>query len=360
MVKAAICYEFGMPLVVEEVEIDPPKTGEVKVKIAACAICHSDIHCVRGAWGGKTPVVAGHEGAGTVSEVGHGVTRVRPGDPVVVSLLRSCGHCFYCTTGRPYNCEGKFALDSETRLHNGAGDSVIQGIYTGAFAEYAIVDQSQLVKIPESLPMDRACLLACGVITGLGAVTNTVQVETGASVVVVGAGGVGLNSVQGAVLSGAAKIIAVDVRDVKLEAARRFGATHVINVSNRDAVQTVLSLTDGRGADYAFVTVGISTAVTQASHMVHESGVVVVAGMPGNDDAAFSLNAHDMTCGRTIIGSKMGSSRIAVDVPRLVELYQQGRLKLDELITHRYPLEKINEAITSMEQGEAIRNVIIF
>ncbi len=358
--KAAICYEFGKPLVVEEVEIDPPKTGEVKVKMAACAICHSDVHCVRGAWGGKTPVIAGHEGAGTVSEVGHGVTRVKPGDRVVVSLLRSCGHCFYCTTGRPYNCEGELALDSETRLHNKAGIPLAQGVYTGAFAEYTIVDQSQLVKFPENLPMDRACLLACGVITGLGAVTNTVQVETGASVVVVGAGGVGLNSIQGAVLSGAAKIIAVDVRETKLAAAKDFGATHGVNSSKQDAVEAVLNLTEGRGADYTFVTVGNSTVISQASLMVHSSGVVVVAGMPGNDDVKFTLNAHDMTCGRTLIGSKMGSTRLTVDVPRLVELYQQGRLKLDELITQRYPLEKINEAIISMEQGEALRNVIIF
>ena len=358
--KAAICYEFGKPLVVEEVEIDPPKTGEVKVKMAACAICHSDVHCVRGAWGGQTPVIAGHEGAGTVSDVGHGVTRFKPGDPVVVSLLRSCGQCFFCTTGRPYNCEEEFALDSETRLRNMAGVSLVQGVYTGAFAEYTVVHQSQLVKIPESLSMDRACLLSCGVITGLGAVTNTVQVETGASVVVVGTGGVGLNSIQGAVLSGAAKIIAVDVRDTKLDAAKHFGATHGVNSGKQDAVQAVLSLTEGRGADYTFVTVGNSTVITQASRMVHNSGVVVVAGMPGNDDVNFSLNAHDMTCGRTLIGSKMGSTRLAVDVPRLVELYQAGRLKLDELITRRYPLEKINEALVSMEQGEALRNVIIF
>jgi len=358
--KAAVCYEFGKPLVVEEVEIGPPQTGEVKVKIAACAICHSDVHCIRGAWGGETPVVAGHEAAGIVTEVGHGVTSIQPGDRVVVSLMRSCGRCFYCTIGRPYNCETEFPLDRESRLRNRDGVSLVQGIRTAGFAEYTIVDQSQVVKVPEDMPLDRACLLACGVITGVGAVINTVQVETGSSVVVIGAGGVGLNCIQGAVLSGAAKIIAVDLLDHKLEAAQLFGATHTINASNQNMVEVVLALTAGRGADYAFAAVGSSTVITQASRMIRKGGTAVVVGMPPNDDVEFTLNAHDLTYGRTVTGSPVGSTRLSVDVPRLVELYQQGRLKLDELITNHYPLEQINEAIESMERGEAIRNVIVF
>ncbi len=358
--KAAVCYEFGKPLVVEEVEIDPPQMGEVKVKIVACAICHSDVHLIRGDWGGETPIVAGHEAAGIITEVGSGVTNVQPGDQVVVSLLRSCGRCFYCTIGRPYNCEAEFPLDRESRLRSKDGVTLVHGIYTAAFAEYTIVEQSQVVKVPEGLPLDRACLLACGVITGLGAVVNTVQVETGSSVVVIGTGGVGLNSVQGAVLSGAAKIIAVDLLDHKLEAARLFGATHTINAMHQDAVAAVLALTEGRGADYAFVTVGSSTAITQASRLIRKGGTTVVVGMPADADAEFTLNAHHLTYGRTVMGSLMGSTRLSVDVPRLVELYQQGRLKLDELITDRYPLEKINEAIGSMERGEALRNVIVF
>jgi len=361
--KAAVCYEFGKPLVVEEIEIAPPQVGEVKVKIAACAICHSDVHCIRGAWGGDTPVVAGHEAAGIITEVGHGVTSVQPGDRVVVSLLRSCGRCFYCTIGRPYNCEAEFPLARESRLRNKDGVPLVHGIYTATFAEYAVVDQSQVVKAPEDLPFDRACLLACGVITGVGAVVNTVQVETGSSVVVIGVGGVGLNCVQGAVLSGAAKIIAVDLLDNKLEAARLFGATHTINARHGDemaAVATVLALTEGRGADYAFVAVGSSAVITQASRMIRKGGTTVVVGMPPNEDVEFTLNAHNLTYGRTVVGSPMGSTRLSVDVPRLVELYQQGRLKLDELITARYPLEQINEAIEAMERGEALRNVIVF
>jgi len=358
--RAAICYEFGKPLVVEEIEIDSPQAGEVLVKTTACAICHSDIHRIRGDWGGSTPIVVGHEGAGIVSQVGAGVTNVQPGNHVVVSLLRSCGRCFYCTIGRPYNCEGKFPLDGTGRLRNKEGVTLIHGLHTAGFAETLLVDQSQVVKVPDDMPLDRACLLACGVVTGLGAVVNTVQVETGSSVVVIGTGGVGLNSVQGAVLSGAARILAVDMLDNKLEAARRFGATHTINAKNEDAVAAVLATTEGRGAEYAFVTVGSSRAISQASRMIRQGGTVVVVGMPSNQDAEFALNAHDLTYGRTVTGSPMGSTRLSVDVPRLVELYRQGRLKLDELITDRYPLDRINEAIESTERGEALRNVIVF
>jgi len=358
--KAAVCYEFGQPLVVEEVTIDPPQKGEVKVKIAACAICHSDIHRIRGQWGGETPIVAGHEAAGIVSEVGAGVTHVGPGDPVVVALTRSCGRCFFCTIGRPFNCEGQVALDRESRLRNKAGVPLIQGLRTAGFAEYTVVDQSQVVKIPQDMPLDSACLLACGVITGVGAVINTVQVKAGSSVVVIGTGGVGLNSVQGAALAGAARIIAVDLLDSKLEAARLFGATHTINARDQDPLEAVLALTEGRGADYAVVTVGVSTAITQASRLIRKGGTAVVVGMPPNDDVEFTLNAHDLTYDRTIVGSSMGSTRLSVDVPRLVALYQQGRLKVDELITGRYPLQQINAAIESMERGAALRNVILF
>ncbi len=358
--KAAICYEFGEPLSVEEVEIDPPQMGEVEVRIATCAICHSDIHCIRGQWGGATPLVAGHEAAGIITKTGSGVLNVKPGDPVVVSNLRSCGRCSSCSLGRPYDCEADFALDHQSRLRSRDGGPLVQGLRTAAFAEYTVVDQSQVVKVPEDLPLDRACLLSCGVIAGLGAVVNTVQVELGSSVVVIGTGGVGLNSVQGAVLSGAAKIIAVDLLDYKLEAARHFGATHTINARHLDPVAAVQTLTDGRGADYAFATVGSSTAISQAGRMIRKGGTAVVVGMPSNQDVEFSLNAHDLVYGRAVIGSLMGSSRLSVDIPRLVELYQQGRLKLDELITDRYPLERINEAIESTERGEALRNVVVF
>jgi Zn-dependent alcohol dehydrogenase len=359
--KAAVCYQFGEPLVVEEVQIDPPQRGEVKVRIAAAAVCQGDIGLVRGEHGGETPVIAGHEAAGVVEEVGQSVTGVRPGDNVVVSLLRSCGRCFYCTIGRPNLCEGEFALGRESRLRNGRRDGIRHGMRTAAFAEYAIVEQSQVVGVPDAIPLDRAAFLGCAVITGYGAVVNTAGVPAGSSVVVIGTGGVGLNAVQGAALSGAYPVVAVDVLDNKLAAAREFGATSTVNATENGAVAAaVKELTHGRGVDYAFVTVGSTEAVTQALGLVRRHGTVVIVGDPGAG-ATVPLPVRRLMGGELrIMGSAMGSTRLSVDVPRLVELYQGGRLKLDELITGRYPLEEINEAIESMERGEALRNVIVF
>jgi S-(hydroxymethyl)glutathione dehydrogenase / alcohol dehydrogenase len=357
--QAAVCYEFGQPLVIEDLTIDPPQTGEVKVKLAATAICHSDVHLIRGEWGGDLPVVAGHESSGIVAEVGPGVTTVQPGDHVVVSLLRSCGRCFFCQSGAPYNCNGQFALQTESRLRNQHGQTIHHGIHTASFAEYTIVEQSQCVKIPNSVPLDCAALLACGVITGLGAVTNTAKIAPRSSVAVIGVGGVGLNSVQGAALSGARLVIAVDRLENKLAAARSFGATHGVNAAQEDAVQAVRKLTGDLGVDYAFVTVGSASAVSQAFEMIRPGGTVVVVGLPRSEDTV-ALNIHRLINERQVIGSPMGSTRLSVDVPRLVTLYQQGKLKLDELITRRYPLAQINEAIASMERGEALRNVIVF
>jgi len=357
--QAAVCYEFGKPLVVEDIVIDPPQAGEVKVKLAATAICHSDVHLIRGEWGGEVPVIAGHESAGIVDAVGEGVTNVQPGDHVVVSLLRSCGRCFYCTTGAPYNCHGTFALDTQSRLRNAKGEKIHHGIRTASFAEYAIVEQTQCVKIPADIPLDCAALLACGVITGLGAVTNTAKIAPRSSVAVIGVGGVGLNSIQGAALSGARLIIAVDLLDNKLTAARTFGATHTVNASQENAVTAVQTLSGGDGIDYAFVTVGNAAAVSQAFDMIRAGGSVVVVGLPKSSDTV-ALNIHRLIGERHVVGSPMGSTRLSVDVPRLVELYQQGKLKLDELITQRYPLAQINQAIESMERGEALRNVIMF
>ncbi|HET7142146.1 MAG TPA: Zn-dependent alcohol dehydrogenase [Candidatus Limnocylindria bacterium] len=357
--RAAVCYEFGQPLVIDEVELDEPARGEVRVKIKAVAICHSDVHLIRGEWGGALPVVAGHEASGIVEAVGEGVDTVQPGDHVIVSLLRSCGHCFYCTTGSPYVCEGTFALRTETRLHLPSGEPVIQGISCGAFAEYAVVDQSQLVPVPHDLPFDSLALLACGVITGAGAVINTGGVRPGESVAVIGSGGVGLNAVQGAALAGANPIIALDLLESKLEAARTFGATHTVNAADPELLARVRALTGERGPDYAVVTVGSVAAIEQALRLARREGTVVIAGMP-HIDASYALPVFRFVgSGRRIVGSVMGSTRLHVDVPRFVDLYQQGRLKLDQLISNRYPLEGINEAIESMESGRALRNVIM-
>jgi len=359
--KAAVCYEFGKSLTIEELELDPPKKGEVKVHLAATAICHSDLHALRGEGSAHVPLVAGHEAAGLVEEVGESVSLTKPGDRVVVCLMRSCGRCFYCTLGFPHLCEGDFALNKESRLRNKRGEVVNQGMRTAAFAEYCIVDQSQVVRVPENMPLDRASLLACGVITGLGAVINTAQVETGSSVVVIGTGGVGLNAVQGAALAGAHPIIAIDLLDNKLKAARAFGATHTMNAVEREATEkAVKELTSGRGADYVFVTVGSAAAVAQALSLTRKRGSVIIVGMPApGATASFQVNPF-VRGEQRIIGSFMGSTRVGVSVPRLIDLYQHGRLKLDELITGRYPLDRINEAIEAVEKGQALRNVIVF
>ncbi len=355
--KAAVCYAFNEPLSIEDVEIDPPQRGEVRVRLSATAICHSDIHYIRGERDAQPPLVVGHEAAGTVVEVGEGVNLARPGDEVIVSLLRSCGRCFFCLQGQPYHCEGSFALSSESRLRNARGEPLGDGgLGVSAFAEEAIVDQSQVVAIPVGMPMDRAALLACG----LGAVVNTARIRPSSNVAVIGIGGVGLNAVQGAALAGAPRIIALDTRDSKLEAARTFGATHVLNVRRGDPVREVRALTEGRGADAVFVTAGSAGAAQQGLAMTRTAGTLVLVGLPA-PGVTLPIVIRDIGwSGQRILGSCMGSTRLAVDVPWLGDLYRQGRLKLDELISGRYPLERINEAIEDVERGDALRNVIVF
>jgi Zn-dependent alcohol dehydrogenase len=362
-IRAAVCYELGRPLVIEEVRLDPPRAGEVRVRMGAVALCHSDVYLVRGewvGWGAEPPVVAGHEAAGIVTDVGPGVSDLRPGDRAVVTLIRACGRCALCVVGVPTLCEGTFALATEHRLRNLRGQPLSMGTQTAAFAEAVVVDRSQVIPIPDDLPLDRAALLACGVMTGAGAVLNTAGVPSGASVVVIGTGGVGLNAVQGARLAGAFPIVAVDVLDEKLGAARRFGATHTANSRHAPPRPLVRELTGGRGADYAFVTVGSPQAVTEALGLVRRGGTVVLVGMP-SVGATAPLTIGDFAWdGLRVLGSNMGSSRPSIDVPRLAALYRAGRLMLDELITARYPLDRINEAIESMERGEALRHVIVF
>ena len=359
-VKAAVCRAFGQPLVIEEIGIDPPGQGEVMVRLAACAICHSDIAAMDGAWGGSLPAVFGHEAAGIVEQTGPGVTGLAEGDPVIVTLIRSCGGCHYCARGAPVLCETEFTLDGESRLRAGGDEPLRQGLGTGAFAERVVVHASQTATIPEDVPLESACLLACGVITGYGAVVNTARVPAGSSVAVVGTGGVGLNSIQGAALSGAEPVIAVDTSDEKLAAALRFGATHAVNPANSDAGEAVRAATGGRGAEFAFITVGAKSAIQQGMTLLCRGGALVVVGMPASgvmseyEPAQF---AHDS---QRILGSKMGSADLRVDVPKLVSLYREGRLRLDELVTGRYPLDQINDAVASARRGDALRNVIVF
>ena len=358
--KAAVCYEFGSPLVVEEIEIDPPKAYEVKVHLASTAICHSDIHQIRGELGGELPVVAGHESAGYIEEVGKNVKSVKPGDSVIISSLAYCGRCHYCSAGLPHLCDATWPMDTESRLRNGRGERLVQMAKVGGFSEYTIVHESQAVKIPEDMPVDRAALLACGVITGFGAVVNRAQVKPESSVVVVGTGGVGLNAVQGAAFSGANPIIAVDILDTKLEAARIFGATHMINARQEDAIAAVQRLTSGRGSDWVFVTSGNIEAIQQGYSMSNPRGTTVFIGLPPVKESFCFVPMEFIRFEKAFIGAFMGSTRPDTDIRMLVELYQAGRLKLDELITGRYSLERINEAIESVEKGEALRNVIMF
>lgn len=357
--KAAVCYEFGKPLVVEDIEIGHPNGRQVKVRLAATAICGSDIHFLReDAPGKKTPAVAGHESSGYIEEIGPEVTSVKPGDPVVVSLISSCGYCLYCATGVPHLCETP--LPRGNHLHNHKGEVLDIFVRTGTFAEYAIVDQSQTVKIAGDIPMDRAALLGCGVITGFGAVVNRAQVKALSSVVVIGTGGVGLNAIQGAAFSGAYPVIAVDVLDNKLKAAMEFGATHTVNSAQGDPIEAVKKLTSGRGADYVFVTVGSVPAIRQGFSMSGKRGMTVIVGIPSRKDSLALSPMEFIGSERVLTGCSMGSTNMRVHIPQLIQLYRAGRLKLDELITGRYPLEKVNEAIESVEKGEALRNVIIF
>jgi len=361
--RAAVCYGFGQPLVVEDVEIGAPRRGEVKVRVAATAICHSDVHLLQGEWGGMLPVIAGHETAGIVEDVGEEVTAVKRGDRVVVSLLRSCGQCIPCSTGAPHNCEGTFAIDTESPVRTRDGRPIHHGgLRARGFAEETIVHQSQVVAIPAGMPLDRAALLGCGVITGVGAVINTARVAAGENVVIIGAGGVGLNAIQAAVLAGADPIIAIDRLPSKLTAAQNFGASHTWNAAAtepKELARGVKKLT-GRGADYVFVTVGSPDAVAQAQTMVRPGGMIVVVGL-APVKATVSLRMFDIAWSeQRIIGSRMGATDLQRDVSRLVHLYLDHRFKLDELITARYSLDQINDAMESMIAGEALRNVIVF
>ena len=314
---------------IEALTMRAPQDDEVRVKVVATAICHSDLHDINGDFPGGVPFVGGHETSGYVEEIGAKVTGVQVGDPVIVSLLESCRKCFYCVTGRPYFCETKVTYDvhgtppTRMRGHHPEGAC-------GGFAEKVLVHESQLVKIDPDFPMDVASLLACGVTTGYGAVVNRAKVPPMSSVVVIGTGGVGLNSVQGAVICGANPIIAVDILDSKLARAKEFGATHGVNAKAGDAAAAVRELTGGKGADYAFVTVGSSAAMQQAFAMLAKRGTAVMVGIPPATDPMLSLPAGEFAMTeKSLTGGYMGSICLQVDIPAHRAL-QGGEYKLDE------------------------------
>jgi Zn-dependent alcohol dehydrogenase len=346
-------------MAIEEVTIDSPGPNEALVEIAAVAICHSDVTYLNGSWGGPLPAIYGHEASGFVTEVGP-KTSFRPGDFVAVTLVRSCGECFQCRAGSRHLCDTNLRLDREPPLRDAAGDQIWQAMSTGAFAERALVHESQLAPLPAGMSVAAGALLACGVVTGFGAVHNTAKVPAGATVAVVGTGGVGLNCIQGAAHAAAGAVIAIDLRDAKLDMARTVGATATVNPTAVDPVAAVHGLTEGRGVDYAFVSVGSSRAIEQALPLLRRGGTLVIVGLPPTGDN-IQFDPGDFAArGQRILGSLMGSVRVADDIPMLANLYQQGKLELDRLITQTFPLDQINEAVESARGGEAIRNVVVF
>lgn len=357
--RAAVSRAIGEPFSVEEVTLEGPRDGEVRVRVTACAICHSDVSYVLGEWTGVLPAVYGHEVAGTVEDVGPGVTGIAPGQHVVVALLRSCGRCYFCARGEPTLCSGSFGLERDGVLRASDGTSIVQGLRTAGFAEQVLVDASQVVPVPAELPAASAALLACGVMTGLGAVVNTAGARPGDGVVVVGVGGVGLNSVQGARLVGADPIVAVDLAADKREAALALGATHALDPTSVDLADEIRGLTGGRGADHVVVTVGAGRAIEDGLALARRGGDLIVVGMPPE---GVTIEVDPMTLahdGKRIIGSKVGSSRPDVDIPWLAALAVAGRLQLDPLVSGRFTLDRIDDAVAASARGDGLRNVVI-
>ena len=360
MMKAAVCYRFGQQLVIDEIAIDEPRVNEVKVQISACAICHSDILYMDGAWGGRLPTIFGHEASGIITSCGPGVEHVKNGDKVIVSLLRSCGECFFCSQQQSNLCEHVFATDEPRRLQTVHGMAVHRGLGTGCFAEFSVVHQSQVVKIPDKLNVSSASLLACGVITGFGSVVNTASVKPGSHVVIIGAGGVGINCIQAARISSAATITAIDPNPDRLDIAKRFGATHAANPDQIDTAEFIDELTMNRGADFVFVATGHSDAADGAFRLIRRGGTLVLVGMPPAGTHLMLESVDFIDANLSILGCKMGGANLQSDLPKLVDFYQSGKLELDQLVSGKYSLENINDAIEATRNGVGLRNVVIF
>lgn len=355
--RAAICRAFGEPLTIEEVVLAEPGEGQVEVRLSACAICHSDILYADGGWGGDLPAVYGHEASGVVTRTGPGVRGYAVGDDVLVTLIRSCGTCPNCASGTPTTCSTGYSATDTISLPDGT--PVVQAMASGAFAEDVVVHQSQLALIPSDIPKDSAALISCGVITGVGAAVNTAGIRPGQNVVVIGAGGVGLNAIQGARIAGAARIVAVDMVPEKLEAAKSFGATHGVLASDAKPWRAAQEIMGG-GADAVLVTVGAIPVYETAPRYLKPGGIMVMVGMPATGARAEYEPVIIAAAAQGMRGTKMGDVVLARDIPWIVELYRQGRLKLDEMISGRWRLEEINAAIADTKSGAALRNVIIF
>ncbi|HUF56097.1 MAG TPA: zinc-binding dehydrogenase [Thermohalobaculum sp.] len=351
---AAVCREFGAGFEIEPVELASPREDELVVRIAACAVCHSDLTFASGGWGGALPAVYGHEAAGVVAEVGPRAG-FEPGQRVLVTMVRACGACACCSAGLHGNCEA--VPRDEPALRDRSGRPVLQGMATAGFAERALIHRSQAVALPDDLPLDLASLIACGVITGYGAVANTARVPAGARVAVIGCGGVGINCIQAARLAHAEPIVAIDLSPERLAQARGFGASHAF--SPLEAVEGLRDATAGRGADFVFIAAGVRAAFEQGLSLLAPGGTAVLVGIPPSgiqaeiDPVAFACGSH------RLIGSKMHID-LQRDVPLLIEHWRAGRLELDRLVTARFPFERINEAMATAQAGTGLRNVVTF
>ena len=358
--KAAVFREVNVPMEIEDVTVSKPGPREVLIRTKAAGICHSDMHFFNGSYPGKLPMVLGHESAGIVEQVGSDVHYVKPGDHVITCLSVFCGHCEQCLTGHLSLCqepETNRTSDDEPRLSQ-SEQPLTPFAQLGSFAEMMLVHEHALVKVREDMPMDRAALIGCGVTTGIGAVIHTAAVEPGSTVAVIGCGGIGLSAINGAALAGASRIIAVDMVPSKLELARKFGATDLVDASDGEAVEKVKEMTGG-GVHYSFEAIGLKATAEDAFRMLRAGGTATVIGMipPGQ---MVSLHGVDFLSEQKIQGSMMGSNRFRVDMPRFVDFYLQGKLHLDDMISNRIALADINEGMAALETGEIARSVIMF
>jgi S-(hydroxymethyl)glutathione dehydrogenase / alcohol dehydrogenase len=359
--KAAVLYEPKQALEMEQLEVLPPREGEVLLRYVASGVCHSDLHHIQGIVAHPTPVVLGHEGAGIVEAIGPGVSTVQVGDHVLTSYIQSCGRCHYCVIGRGNLCDLRdkprhLLLDGTSRFKKGNQD-IFQYLRLGTYAERATVPEVAVIPIRKDAPLDVVCLVSCGVTAGAGAVINRAKVTPGSDVVVYGCGGVGLNAIQAAALMGAARVIAVDVFDQKLEWSREFGATHLINSSKEDPIERIQEICPRGGADYAIEAVGLQKTMEAAFHSIHRGGTAVMIGVPP-DGMRLTIDPSMLLQERVLTGASFGGSRQRVDLPMFVDLFMEGKYKLRELISQHIELEDLNRAYEQLEQGEVRRSVV--
>jgi S-(hydroxymethyl)glutathione dehydrogenase/alcohol dehydrogenase len=359
--KAAVMRAIREPLRIEDVRVDGPGPREVLVRTVAAGVCHSDLHVLEGSLPSTLPTVLGHEPAGIVESVGVEVRHVAPGDHVIGCLSAFCGTCEYCMAGRPNLCEGEETMRGagEPPRLSKDGQPIVQFAHLSAFAERMLVHENALVRIRRDVPLDRVALIGCGVTTGLGAVFNTARLPAGCTVAVIGCGGIGLSVVQGCRIAGAGRIVAVDSAPWKLDLAARLGATDVVDAAAGNPVPAVVEMTSG-GVDYAFEAIGLPATVRQAVRMTRKGGTIVMIGVVPAGTNVELPGADIVLREKRILGCMMGSNRFRTDMPRYIELYRRGQLRLDEMISARLPLDRVNDAFEAMRQRTAARSVLVF